>query len=179
MMDFPTEQLSAVAVGINSYGSIGVNGFRTNVGALNLGRFEVRVLINVYDEEGRLVAGDLAFDVPPLAHFQDRLPVNVTRGTIEFFVFDPGANDPENFAVVFPYASIVDNRSGDGTYVNPVLLASPGYLYGKQAKGISTTEIGKKVDKEIAKRARDHAEHLGNVRLVPDEHGKLSLEKDF
>jgi hypothetical protein len=179
MMDFPTEQLSAVATGVNSYGVIGVSGFRTNLGALNLGRFEIRILVNVYNAAGQLVAGDLAFDVPPLGHFQDRLPVTVQNGTVEFFVYDPGANSPDDFAVVFPYVSIVDNLSGDGTYVNPVLLASPGYLYGKQAKGISTTEIGKKIDKEIAKRARDRSELLGTVRMVPDSEGNLKVERDF
>ncbi len=179
MMDFPTEQLSAVASGVNNFGSISLSGFRTNIGALNLGRFEVRILVNVYDEAGRIVAQDLAFDVPPLAHFQDALPVGVRGGTLEFFVFDPGANDPDNFALVFPYVSVVDNKSGDGTFINPVLLASPGYLYGKQAKGISTTEIGKKIDKVIAKRARDKSEQLGNLRMVPDETGALILERDF
>lgn len=179
MMDFPTEQLSAVATGVNNYGSVSLTGFRTNVGALNLGRFEIRLLVNVYDELGRTVAKDLEFKVPPLGHIQDALPVSVTRGTVEFFVLDPGANDPENFAVVFPYVSIVDNRTGDGTYINPVLLASPGYLYGKQAKGISTTEIGKKIDKDIAKRARDRSELLGNVRLVPDATGAMTVVRDF
>lgn len=179
MMDFPTEQLSAVATGINNYGSVSLSGFRTNVGALNLGRFEVTMLVNVYDELGRIVAQDLEFLVPPLGHLQDPLPIGVAHGTIEFFIFDPGANDPDDFAVVFPYVSVVDNKSGDGTYVTPVLLASPGYLYGKQAKGLSTTEIGKKVDKEIAKRARDRSEHLGNVRLVPDANGKTVVERDF
>jgi hypothetical protein len=179
MMDFPTEELSAVATGVNNFGAISLSGFRANVGALNLGRFEIRMLVNVYDELGRTIAQNLEFKVPPLGHFQDPLPVAVTRGTVEFFVFDPGANDPQNFAVVFPYVSVVDNRSGDGTYLNPVLLASPGYLYGKQAKGLSTTEVGKKLDKEIAKRARDRSELLGNVRLVPDANGTMTLERDF
>lgn len=179
MLDFEFEQLSAVATGVNNFGSVSVNGFRANIGALNLGRYEIAMLIKVYDENGQQVLGDLEFAVPPLGHFQDRLPIGVEHGTIEFFIFDPGANDPDDFAVVFPYVSIVDNRSGDGTYVNPILLASPGYLYGKQAKGLSTTEVGKKIDKEIAKRVFDRAERLGNVRLVPDKNGKKVVERDF
>lgn len=179
MMDFPTEQLTAVASGINNYGKIGIDGFRSNLGALNLGRYEVRILINVYDKEGRTVAQDLVFDVPPLGHIQQALPVIIEKGTIEFFVYDPGANDPSDFAVVFPYVSVVDNRSGDGTYINPVLLASPAYLYGKQAIGGSTTEVGKKVDKLIAIRARDRAPRLGNVRLVPDAFGVMQVQRDF
>lgn len=179
MMDYPTELLSAVASGINNYGVISLDGFRTNIGALNLGRFEVTILVNVYDSLGRVVANNLEFRVPPLGHFQDPLPAGVVGGTLEFFVYDPGADDPDNFAVVFPYASIVDNLSGDGTYINPILLASPGYLYGKQAKGQSTTEIGKKIDKVIAMRARDRADRLGNVRLVPDATGSMIIERDF
>jgi len=179
MLDFDVEQLSAVATGINNYGLVSLNGFRTNIGALNLGRYEVTMLVSVYDELGRTVARDLEFHVPPLGHFQDRLPPEVAHGTIEFFVFDPGANDPNDFAVVFPYVSIVDNQSGDGTFINPILLASPGYLYGKQAKGLSTTELGKKIDKEIVKRARDRAERLGNVRQVPGENGQMRLETDY
>ncbi|MGK2860016.1 MAG: hypothetical protein ACSLFQ_22700 [Thermoanaerobaculia bacterium] len=170
LMDFPTEQLSAISTGIRSFGSVGVNGFRTNVGALNLGRFTVRMLVNVYDEQGNTVAKDIPFDVPPLGHVQDPLPVTIERGSLEFFVFDPGANDPDGYAVVFAYASVIDNRSGDPVYVDPVLLASPGYLYGKSLQK-DMLNVGKKIDKHYARRVRASVEHTGVASMVTKDDG--------
>jgi len=174
LMDFPTEKLSAISTGVRNFGSVGVNGYRTNVGALNLGRFTVRMLVNVYDELGRTVAKDIPFDVPPLGHVQDRLPVTIDRGSLEFFMFDPGANDPNAFAVVFAYASVVDNRSGDPVYVDPVLLASPGYLYGKSLPK-DLLNIGKKIDKDHARRVRASAEHIGVASMVTGADGSRQV----
>ncbi len=176
LMDFPTEELSAISTGIRNFGSAGVSGYRTNVGALNLGRYTVRVLVNVYDELGRTVAKDLPFDVPPQGHIQDRLPVTIDRGSIEFFVFDPGAKDPDGYAVVFAYASVVDNRSGDPVYVDPVLLASPDYLYGTgKTLPKDLLNLGKKIDKEYARRVRASAEHVGVASMVTRADGTRQI----
>ena len=42
-----------------------------------------------------------------LAHVQDSLPVQVDRGSVEFFV-----DDATKQAVVFPYISVIDQLSG-------------------------------------------------------------------
>ena len=145
-MDFALEKVSSIATGIRNFGTIGSTGYRTNIGAVNTGRYSIRLLVSVYDSQGRTVADRLPFDIAPLAHFQDRLPVNVDGGTVEFFV-----DDPSQTAVVFPYASIVDNRSGDPVYVAPILLASPKYLYGNTKTRVAPTEVGKRIDPARAK----------------------------
>ena len=176
LMDFPTEDLSAVSTGIRNFGSTGVNGYRTNVGALNLGRYTVRILVNVYDEQGRTIAKDIPFDVPPQAHFQDSLPVTVNRGSVEFFVLDRGATDPNGYAVVFAYASVIDNRSGDPVYVDPILLASPDYLYGTgKVLPKDLLNLGKKIDKDYARRVRAGAERTGVAMMVTNADGTRTV----
>jgi hypothetical protein len=172
MMDFDFEKVSAIATGINNWGSIGTSGFRTNIGALNLGRYSVSIYVNVYDAAGHTLAKDLRFDVPPLAHMQDRLPTTVQNGSIEFFVVD---DDPAHSAVVFPYASIADNRTGDPIFVEPILLASPKYLYGNAGKmgSVSPLEVGKKIDSALARSIREKATRLGSFDYVD---GKLVKE---
>src|SRR5437763_4880780 len=95
LQDFTKDGISAVAHGIRNLQS---QGWHTNVGAVNLGRSSVRMRINVYDINGRTVASNIPFNLPPLGHFQDGLPVQVDRGSVEFFVDDPLANDANNAA---------------------------------------------------------------------------------
>lgn len=171
LMDFEFEQLSAISAGVRNFGTTGQSGFRTNVGAVNLGRYTVRMLVNVYDELGRTVAKDIPFDIPPQGHVQDRLPVTIDRGTLEYFIFDPGVNDPEGYAVVFAYASVVDNRSGDPVYVDPLLLANPSYLFGGKVQPRDPLTVGKKVDKEHARRVRNSMERIGTATMVTRNDG--------
>lgn len=125
--------LTAIATGVQN----GANtGFRTNVGALNLGRSSVTMMVVGYDVDGNEV-GRAPFILPPTGHAQDRLPVNGSDLTIEFWVEDP-LPDASDF--VFPYASVVDDRSGDATYLDPKLLALPGALFkGAQASSANRT----------------------------------------
>src|SRR5213075_2186428 len=99
LQDFKTDGISAVAHGVRNLSS---QGWRANVGAVNLGRGSVTMRLNVYDIDGHTIAHDIPFVIPPLGHLQGSLPVQVDRGSVEFFVDDPNANDPDNFAVVFP-----------------------------------------------------------------------------
>ncbi|MFA6956361.1 MAG: hypothetical protein WC538_10855 [Thermoanaerobaculia bacterium] len=174
LMDFEYEKLSAISTGIRNFGVAGQSGFRTNVGALNLGRYTVRMLVNVYDELGRTVAKDIPFDIPPQGHVQDSLPVTIDRGTIEYFIDDPGVNDPDGYAVVFAYASVIDNKSGDPVYVEPILLANPSYLYGKVAPKDPLT-VGKKIDKDYARRVRQSAERVGIATMLTRDDGTRSV----
>lgn len=174
LMDFPFEQLSAVSTGIRNFGQTGQSGFRTNVGALNLGRYTVRMLVNVYDELGKTVAKDIPFDIPPQGHIQDRLPVTIDRGTLEYFIYDPGVNDPDGYAVVFAYASVVDNKSGDPIYVDPILLANPSYLYGKTLPKDPLT-VGKKIDTNYVRRIRNSAERFGVATMFSRDDGSRGV----
>ena len=125
LLDYELDQISALATGVRNFGSPGVGGYRTNIGALNTGRASITLEIVVFDDEGNDLA-TIPLIVPPQGHVQDALPVQVNHGTIEFFVEDP-LNDVEGF--VFPYASVVDNRTGDAVYLDPKLLALPGSLF--------------------------------------------------
>jgi hypothetical protein len=155
LMDFATDGISAVAHGIRN---ISRQGWRANVGAVNLGRSSVTMRLNVYDIDGAVVARNIPCTIPPLAHMQDSLPVQVDRGSVEFFV-----DDPTKAAVVFPYISVIDQLSGDPTYQSPTLLATPKVLFGKAA--VDPTSIGKKIDNDFARSVRATADRIGEVEL--------------
>lgn len=148
--------ITAVAHGVRN---ITTEGWRTNVGAVNLGRRNITMRVTVYDYDGRRILREAPFNIPPMGHFQQVLPVQVDRGSIEFFIEDPSGE-----AVVFPYTSTIDQLSGDATYQTPVLLASAGSLYGK--KGFDPTAIGKKINISHARQVRATAQSIGSVRLV-------------
>ncbi len=159
LLDYDDDQISSIAHGIRNTGS-----FRTNVGAVNLGRCSVTVRINVYDFDGNKILNQAPFTVPPLGHIQDRLPIAVDDGTVEFFVDDPCSADDERYAVVFPYTSTIDNRSGDPAYQSPTLLASPSILYAKPGK-IDPTALGKKIDSSYVRGIRAHVERRNSAKL--------------
>lgn len=121
LLDIDLDGLSAIATGIRNLGSAG---FRANVGALNLGRSDVTLQVVTFNADG-VEVGSSPFLLAPQGHFQQLLPVSVDHGSIEFWVEDPEPNVDD---FVFPYVSIVDNRTGDATYIEPKLLAAPSYI---------------------------------------------------
>jgi hypothetical protein len=96
------------------------------------------VYVSVYDANGDTVVQDAPYGVPPLAHWQERLPVTVEGGSVEFLVQDPCWNDDNLYAVVFPYTSTIDDISGDPRYQTPSLLATPGLIFGKKTASTRT-----------------------------------------
>ena len=175
LLDFDTDDISAVAHGIDNSDRLG---FRTNFGAVNLGRCGITVYLSVYNADGQTLVQDLPFGVPPLAHFQERLPVTVEGGSVELLVDDPCVADDNRYAVVFPYTSTIDNASGDPRYQTPSLLASPGLIFGKKGKSSANakpvadlTKVGKKIDTAYARKVRANAERLGKTQLVRGERG--------
>jgi hypothetical protein len=163
LLDYDFDGISAIAHGVRNNQS---QGWRTNVGAANLGRCSVTVRINVYDANGHKILNQAPLIVPPLAHIQDSLPITVDSGTVEFFVDDPCSNDDNLYAVVFPYISTIDQLSGDPTYQVPTLLASPSVIFSKGAKAqTDTTAIGKKIDSTYARGVREQVERRGKARL--------------
>jgi hypothetical protein len=158
LQDFNTDGVSAIAHGIRN---VSRDGWRANVGAVNLGRANVTLRVSVYDADGKTILDRQAMDLPPLAHKQASLPVEVDRGSVEFFVDDPG-----NTAVVFPYVSVIDQYSGDPAYHSPLLLASPSFLYkttaAKKALALaSLASPGKKLDLAQSRAVRASAQRLG------------------
>lgn len=167
LLDYDTDGISAVAHGIRNIARLG---WRTNIGAVNLGRCSVNLFVSVYDADGRTVLDNARFTLPPLGHMQDRLPVEVDRGSIEFFVDDPCATSADNYAVVFPYVSTIDQLSGDPTYQQPTLLASPSSLFAKKG-AIDPTSLGHKISNAYLLGARATAERLGYAKLTKSEKG--------
>jgi hypothetical protein len=165
LLDYDDDEISSVAHGIRNTGN-----FRTNVGAVNLGRCSVTLRVNVYDVDGNRILNQQPFTVPPLGHVQDRLPIAIDDATVEFFVDDPCSADDDRYAVVFPYTSTIDNRSGDPAYQNPTLLASPGILFAKPGS-IDPTAIGKKIDSSYARGIRPHVERRNGARLKKTAEG--------
>lgn len=169
LFDVDTDDITAIAHGIDNSSRLG---FRTNVGAVNLGGCSVTVFVTAYDADGRKVLDAADFDVPPYAHLQDRLPVTLEGGAVEFFVQDPCANDDAKYAVVLPYTSTIDNLSGDPRYQTPALLASPGLIFGKKAQtNADPTQIGRTIDSAYAQKVVARADRQGTVNLVRSERG--------
>lgn len=158
LQDYDTDEISAIATGIRNFGYAGFNGFRTNIGAANLGRYSATLYITVFDEQGNVVRENVPFVIPPQGHIQERLPWDVDHGSIEFYV-----DDPRQDAVVMAYASVVDNRSGDSVYVNPILLASARTVYPKGAA--APAEVGKKITIDDARAILAKAQRRGKAEL--------------
>ncbi len=158
LMDFQSDGITAIAHGIRN---ISKQGWRANVGAVNLGRQNVRLLVSVYDVDGNTILNKARFDIPPMGHIQDGLPVQVDRGAVEFFL-----DDATQKAVVFPYVSVIDQLSGDPTYFSPTLLATPKVLFNKGAAvAMNTTAIGRKITIDDARAVRENAKRVGVMEL--------------
>ncbi|HXI12900.1 MAG TPA: hypothetical protein VNM92_09650 [Thermoanaerobaculia bacterium] len=151
--DYDSDGISAVAHGVRNFGAPGISGFRSSIGASNIGRNSVTMRVSVYDADGKTVADRIPFVIPPQGHIQDRLPVQVDRGSVEFTV-----DDPTRDAVVFPYVTVADNRTNGPVYLNPVLLASPKSLFFKMG---GQRQIGRTI--ELA-RAREIAQSAATRR---------------
>ena len=138
LLDLELDGLSAIATGVRNFGSPGAGGFRANIGALNLGQSSVTLQVTTFNADGDEVNSS-PFILPPEGHWQGQLPVTVEHGSVEFWVVDP---EPSVDDFVFPYVSIVDNRTGDATYIEPKLLASPSYIAPfKTGRRTATTPI--------------------------------------
>ena len=168
LMDYNSDGISSIAHGVRHIARLG---WRTNVGAVNLGRCSVDLRLNIYDADGKTIRSGVWAKIPPLAHMQQALPLEVDRGSVEFFVDDPCASSSTNYAVVFPYVSTIDQLSGDPTYQVPTLLANPNVIFSKKLTRIDTTALGKKIEAAMARGVRASAQRLGKATLVKADKG--------
>jgi hypothetical protein len=100
--------------------------FRTNVGVASWSADWTRVAVDVQDADG-LIIDRLSLSVPPFGHLQRRLPAAVEGGSLVFWIED-GPDDP----LVFGYASVVDELTGDSSFQ----LAQPSVVGFGAEKGI-------------------------------------------
>jgi hypothetical protein len=156
LQDFSNDGISAVAHGVRNIARLG---WRTNVGAVNLGRTNVTLRLNIYDAAGKTVMKNATLDIPGLGHRQASLPAEIDGGSVEFFV-----DDPSHQAVVFPYSSTIDQLSGDPTYQGPTLLASAKTLFKLGLPQPLT--LGRKINSDFARGIRDSATRMGQVTVV-------------
>lgn len=178
LFDLRYDGITAIASGAQNWGTNRVNGFRTNVGATNLGVSDVTMRVYVYDAAGNKVS-DIPFYLLPKTHMQQALPITLQEGSLEFVIEnDPYWDHPDDYAIVFPYASIVDNRTGDPIYIKPTLLATSGTLYGKSAAAAAALlqNPGRKLTLDDARRVAKGATSLGEVKLVLQD-GKYVVAK--
>jgi len=147
-------------------------GWRTNIGAVNLGRCNATLRVSVFDADGHTILNQAPFTLPPLGHFQDSLPVQTEAASVEFYIQDPCKNSNNDYAVVFPYTSVVDGLSGDPSYQSPTLLAPLSSLLSKaQSTESEPASIGKKIDSNYARRISDEVDFLGVAMLTRDAKG--------
>lgn len=84
--------------------------FRCNIGVASWTPEWTQVAVDLQDPDGTIIDTQI-FDLPPFGHLQRRLQRNVPGGSLVFYLID-GPSD----AFVYPYASVVNNRTGDPSY---------------------------------------------------------------
>jgi hypothetical protein len=85
--------------------------FRCNVGAASWTDAWTTVWVDVQDSDGTILATE-EFQIPPFGHVQRRLTTPVTGGSLVFYLVE-GPGD----SLVFPYASVVNQDTGDPTFL--------------------------------------------------------------
>ena len=91
--------------------------FRTNIGILNMGTTVAVVQIEVYDRNGELV-GSFQMAVRPGETVQENRPIRELLHRTD--ILGGYARVEVDFGFgVYPYASVVDNRTGDPTTITP------------------------------------------------------------
>ncbi len=84
--------------------------YRTNMGIASWSGDWTTVAVDLQDSEGNIVSS-LSIDVPPFGHVQQRLTTEIEGASLVFWIED----GPED-ALVFGYASIVDELTGDSSF---------------------------------------------------------------
>ena len=84
--------------------------FRCNIGVASWTPEWTQVAVDVQDATGAIVDTQI-FYLPPFGHLQERLRAAVMGGSLVFYLID-GPGD----AFVYPYASVVNQITGDPSY---------------------------------------------------------------
>ena len=164
LQNFATDGISSIAHGVRNIDRLG---WRSNIGAVNLGRSNVTLNVWIRDRAGRTIIKNAPLNIPPLSHRQVAMPAEVNGGSIEFMV-----DDPTKDAVVFPYVSTIDRLSGDPTYQTPTLLATASVLF-KMGMPLPTADasIGRKIGLQQARILRETSISMGQAHLLETSTG--------
>ena len=84
--------------------------FRCNAGVASWTPEWTTVRLDIQDADGRIVES-VYFDVPPYGHIQRRIAPSGEGGSLVFYL-DAGPGD----ALVFPYATVINQETGDASY---------------------------------------------------------------
>lgn len=99
--------------------------FRCNVGVASWTDQWTTVRLDVQDADGFVVASE-EYDVPPFGHIQERLDAAVFGGSLVLYLVD----GPDG-ALIFPYATVINQDTGDASYV-PAVASSVGLSAAKR-----------------------------------------------
>ncbi len=91
--------------------------FRTNVGVVSMTDGMVTVRFELQDKDGNVIRREDRL-LPPFGHSQWRLEADVSGGTLAAFI----QNGPSG-AVVVPYASVINNATGDAVHIEADMTA--------------------------------------------------------
>lgn len=102
--------------------------FRCNIGVASWSPGWTVVRVDVQDSAGNILASP-ELEVPPFGHVQQRLATAVEGGSLVFYLVD-GPDD----ARIFPYASVVDQTTGDPSYQGAI-ASTAGVVAAKSVGG--------------------------------------------
>lgn len=106
--------------------------FRTNLGVASLADGYVQVGYDVQAPDGRVVARESTW-IAPFGHAQWGLATTVTGGSVVFYI----KSGPQD-AMLFPYASVVHQRTGDPVYVEAHMTVVGVSAQGLSARAVTT-----------------------------------------
>lgn len=106
--------------------------FRTNLGVASLADDYVEVGYDVQAADGRILARESTW-IAPYGHAQWGLATTITGGSVVFYI----KSGPQD-AMLFPYASVVNQRTGDPVYVEAHMTVVGVSAQGLAARALTT-----------------------------------------
>jgi hypothetical protein len=102
--------------------------FRCNVGIASWTAGWTTVRLDVQDAAGSIIESEF-FDVPPFGHVQRRLATPVEGGSLVYYL----QSGPDS-ALIFPYAIVINQETGDPSYFFAEASSVGSSLAGKSAR---------------------------------------------
>jgi hypothetical protein len=120
--------------------------FRTNYGIASWVGEWTAVVVDLQAADGTILASE-SIDVPPFGHVQRRLTTEVEGASLVFWI-----EDGDEDALIFGYASVVDEATGDSSFQ----LAQPSTV-GFAAGAKREADLGRRPSPEPETRLEDRA----------------------